>query len=171
MFSIVRDPAQQRLDDGNVTVRFRTIDGGCLLYLLLIAILLSMKLGSKVLVVEDHRQSAVWLTTLLVEAGYVVVGPVGSAPDALTKIAEHALDAALLDVNLGGDERVYSVADVLAALHIPFVFMSGLSPNLVPPKYRDRPYLAKPYGHSDVLAALGTAVPAEAGPPEPAPPS
>ena len=125
----------------------------------------------KILIVEDHRQSGEWLTSILAEAGYTVIGPVDSAEAALAKIAEHAVDAALLDVGLGGDQRVYPVADVLAALHIPFVFMSGLSPNLLPPKYRDRPYLAKPYGHADVLAALGRAVPAEAGPSEPAPPS
>ena len=127
--------------------------------------------GRKILIVEDHRQSAEGLASALAEAGYAVIGPVDSAESAMAQIAEHALDAAMLDVDLGGDRRVYPVADVLAALRIPFVFMSALPRSLVPTKYRDRPYLAKPYGHADVLAALGTAVPADAAPAESAPPS
>jgi len=51
-----------------------------------------------------------------------VVGPVGSTADALAAIADNRIDAALLDIHLGGDHRVFEVAEVLLALRVPFCF-------------------------------------------------
>ena len=53
-----------------------------------------------------------------------VVGPFGTVHDALEAIRHEAIDAALLDVNLGG-EMAYPIARLLQAKKVPFVFMTG----------------------------------------------
>src|SRR4051812_9459903 len=71
--------------------------------------------GKRLLVVEDEYLIAMELCHSIEEGGGEVVGPAGSVEDALGLIAEVArLDGAVLDVNLRG-QRVYPVADALAA--------------------------------------------------------
>jgi CheY-like chemotaxis protein len=53
------------------------------------------------------------------------------------------LDAAILDVNLGG-ESVYPVADMLHARGIPFVFMTGYGSASIDPRFAMVPVLQKP---------------------------
>ena len=68
-------------------------------------------------------------------------------------MADHTLDGALLDIRLRG-ETSFPLADVLAVLGIPFVFVSGLSSALMPYTHRDRPLFDKPYDVRDVIATL-----------------
>jgi hypothetical protein len=64
----------------------------------------------------------------LLGAGAEVVGPAGSVSDALQLVgvaaSEGGLSAAVLDINLEG-EAVKPVADILAALGVPFLFATG----------------------------------------------
>jgi CheY-like chemotaxis protein len=53
-----------------------------------------------------------------------VVGPFGTVGEALEAVRHEAIDAALLDVNLGG-EMAYPIARLLQAKNVPFVFMTG----------------------------------------------
>ena len=55
-----------------------------------------------VLVVEDDPEMAQDLTALLVDAGHDVVGPFHSAEAAEAAAGLHAVDVALLDINLSG---------------------------------------------------------------------
>jgi DNA-binding NtrC family response regulator len=113
-----------------------------------------------VLVVEDNSEIAFELASILEEAGAVVVGPVASVQSAYDRMADQAIETALLDVTLRNDETAFPLADALAAQHIPFVFISGQSSALMPPRYRDRAFLNKPYNSQDVvdvvLASLGS---------------
>jgi DNA-binding LytR/AlgR family response regulator len=52
-------------------------------------------------------------------------------------------DAALLDINLG-DGLIYQVADILAARHVPFAFVTGYDADSVDSRFRDVPILQKP---------------------------
>ena len=61
---------------------------------------------------------------MLAELDCEVVGPVARLAKALEMAQRQALDVALLDVNLGGQE-ICPVAEALAAREIPFVFVSG----------------------------------------------
>jgi DNA-binding response OmpR family regulator len=115
-------------------------------------------MGRRILIVEDDEKVAGLLCDVLREAGCLVLGPACSIRSALRAIADHAVDAALLDVNLGGDERVFPVADVLSALRIPFVFVSAYSRYLMPFNYRACPHITKPFGLSEVVASLTKAV-------------
>ena len=85
----------------------------------------SLLRARRVLVVEDEYVIAKSLSDNFRSAGSLLGGPVPSVEGAIEKIeAEPRLDAAVVDVNLGG-VMAYDVADLLVARKIPFVFSSG----------------------------------------------
>jgi hypothetical protein len=49
---------------------------------------------------------------------------------------------------------VFPVADVLAERGVPFAFITGYGKDVLPPVYRDRPLLQKPFRPEAVLATL-----------------
>ena len=87
--------------------------------------------GRKILIVEDEAPIALNLATAVQQAGGTVVGPVASVAGAHAAMADNRLDGALLDIRLR-NETSFPLADVLAVLNIPFVFVSGLSSALMP---------------------------------------
>ena len=95
----------------------------------------------RIMVVEDEALIAMVLVDHLQEIGLSAVGPFSRVADAL-KVDEE-LDAAILDVNLGG-ESVYPVADMLHARGIPFVFMTGYGSASIDPRFAMVPVLQKP---------------------------
>jgi len=100
--------------------------------------------GRHILVVEDDYMIAADLARSLEDLGVNVVGPVGSVADALALLVDKlALDAAVLDVDLGG-ERVFPVADALQKLDVSFVFATGYDHWIIPTTYEDVPRLEKP---------------------------
>ena len=102
--------------------------------------------GRRLLVVEDDYMVAVQMAQSLEELGAEVIGPVGSVEDALVMVetADAGVDAAVLDINLH-DERVYPVADALAARGVPFVFVTGYDALAIPEPYVSwAPRLQKP---------------------------
>ena len=118
---------------------------------------MSASSGYCVLIVEDDALIGLELETVLEDAGMEVVGPAHSVDAALASTAERKPDAAILDVNLGGEE-VFPVADALAGAHVPFLFLTGHSASIVPTRHQDRPMLAKPYQPSDVVRAISLLV-------------
>ena len=64
---------------------------------------------------------------------------------------------AVLDVNLGGGQSSYPVADILRERHIPFMFATGYGPKGLDPAYQSTPTLQKPY-HSEDLARMAAEV-------------
>jgi DNA-binding NtrC family response regulator len=122
--------------------------------------------GRKILIVEDEAPIALDLAAAVQQAGGIVVGPVASVAAAHAAMADNRLDGALLDIRLR-NETSFPLADVLAVLNIPFVFVSGLSSALMPYTHRERPLFDKPYEASEVIAVLARLVSdaASAGPP------
>ncbi len=110
--------------------------------------------GRKILIVEDEAPIALSLASAVAHAGGVAIGPVATVAAAFALMADHTLDGALLDIRLRG-ETSFSLADVLAVLGIPFIFVSGMSSALMPYPHRDRPLFDKPYEVRDVIATLG----------------
>jgi CheY-like chemotaxis protein len=99
----------------------------------------------RILVVEDEYLIAMSLQDALENAGSVVVGPVPSVDKAIKTIElEPHIDAAVVDVNLGG-VLAYAVADMLIARKIPFVFTSGYEDNVLRNRYPQVKNCAKPY--------------------------
>ena len=113
--------------------------------------------GIRVLVVEDEFLVATLIEDMLVAAGCVVAGPVPRLSEALEAVDHETFDAAVLDVNLGGD-RVYPVADALSRRNVPFVFVTGYGAGLLPSEYDERPRLCKPFKMADLLNQLSSLV-------------
>ncbi|MFV0622463.1 response regulator [Sphingomonas sp. ac-8] len=111
-----------------------------------------------ILLVEDEPLIAMMLEDFLDILGKTVAGTADSVADALARIEQGGIDAAILDVNLRGGEKSWPVADALSAAGIPFVLATGGSGDAVAPEHRDRPVLPKPFtmdGVEKALAELG----------------
>jgi CheY-like chemotaxis protein len=107
----------------------------------------------RVLVVEDEMLVAMLLTDTLDELGYAVVGPCARLRDALEKVENETFDAALLDVNLNG-ENVYSLAETLKQRGIPFAFATGYAERDLPPPWNTALTIMKPFRRDDLSALL-----------------
>jgi CheY-like chemotaxis protein len=119
-------------------------------------------LGRRILVVEDEMLVAWLLQDMLTDLGCVVIGPAASVGAALALIEVQGLDAAVLDVNLGG-QMSYPVADALLARGVPFVFSTGYASNRLQEGYRTYSALQKPYHMTELSDALaGLMAPADA---------
>jgi CheY-like chemotaxis protein len=111
--------------------------------------------GCRILVVEDEYLIADDMRGALLDAGAEVLGPVPTLDAAMSLVAaEPRLDAALLDINLGGT-MVFDLADTLTSRSVPFVFATGYDDSAIPDRFADVPRLEKPVKPRKVLAALG----------------
>jgi PAS domain S-box-containing protein len=119
--------------------------------------------GNRILLVEDEALVAMMMRDSLVELGFQVVGPFDRATDALACAADEPLDAAILDVNLGGD-LVYPVAERLARRDVPFVFVTGYDAENIDTRYAHVPVLQKPI-EREVLQGLFVSSVNDAGKP------
>lgn len=114
--------------------------------------------GRRILLVEDAALAAMELEAVLSDAGCIVVGPAARLDQACRLAASVPLDAAMLDVNLGG-ELVFPLAQQLRDAGVPFVFVSGYDSRAIfPPEFKDAPCLGKPVAEEALLAALGEVV-------------
>ena len=112
-----------------------------------------------VLVVEDEMMVAWMLGAMLVALGYTVAGTAARVDQALDMIATLTkLDAVILDITLNG-QKSYPVADALIAKGIPFIFSTGHNKDSLPEIYQSFPILQKPYGDSELAAALAKLLP------------
>jgi CheY-like chemotaxis protein len=112
--------------------------------------------GRRVLVVEDEPIVAMALEDMLDTLGCVVVGPAARLAEGVALAERETLDAAVLDINLGGDSSV-AIADVLRLRDVPFAFASGYG--AVPEGYDEAPLIEKPYRLDDLAAVLEVLLP------------
>ena len=107
----------------------------------------------RVLLVEDDGLVAMTLEDLLQDLGCEVAFSGAGVPETLRWLeAGGNADAALLDVNLGG-EPVYAVAEALAARGVPFAFCTGYA-ETPDPRFRNATTLPKPLRRERLLEAL-----------------
>jgi CheY-like chemotaxis protein len=109
--------------------------------------------GKRILVVEDEPIVAIALQDILADFGCHVVGPAFRLASALELAASEAIDAAILDVNMG-DGFSFGVAELLRARAIPFVFATGYGRAGLDPGFDDAAVLQKPYREFELEAAL-----------------
>lgn len=110
-------------------------------------------IGKRVMVVEDELLVALLVEEFLQDAGCSVVGPFARVAEAMAALRTEPLDVALLDVNVAG-EHVFPVARELERLGVPFLFVTGYGPAVLP---RDRPHWeaqSKPFHSEQILAWL-----------------
>ena len=108
----------------------------------------------RILAVEDEYYLAMDLAAELTGAGADVIGPAPSIEQALSLItAEPRIDAAVLDINLGG-EMAFPVADALLARGVPFVFTTGYIDSDSDARYAQVPRCEKPLEFRKLLETL-----------------
>jgi CheY-like chemotaxis protein len=107
----------------------------------------------RLLVVEDEYLIRMLLEDMLTDLGYSVAAAVGTIAEACKLAADGQFQAAILDVNVNGDE-IFPVADILAKRGLPFVFVTGYGELSLPERYRGRPSLQKPFQSGQLQTAL-----------------
>lgn len=116
--------------------------------------------GRRILAVEDEMLVLMNIEMALKDFGCSAICSAASVTEALARLAEQRFDAAIVDVNLGG-EKSYPVADALAQLGIPFVFSTGYSDHGDRADLEDCPVLRKPYTRAALFAAFEQMLPDE----------
>lgn len=112
----------------------------------------------RILVVEDESLVAMLIETILEDLGCQPVGPAATVEEGLELTnGPDAIDAALLDVNVSG-QQVFPVAEALEARGVPFVFSTGYGEAGLPDRWRGRPTLQKPFTEEAVQDAIKAAL-------------
>jgi PAS domain S-box-containing protein len=99
--------------------------------------------GNRVMIVEDEALVAMVVSESLAALGCSVVGPFSRCADALAAMDLGDVDAAILDVNLGG-EMIYPLAEVLATRGVPFIFVTGYGAESIDRRFTHIPVIQKP---------------------------
>ena len=107
----------------------------------------------RILIVEDEPMIAMMVEDFLTELGWDVVGLAGSLDSALAMARDADFDAAVLDVNLNGQDS-FAAADILGRRKIPFVFATGYGFEAIANRFGDVPVLTKPFHRDDLDRAL-----------------
>lgn len=106
--------------------------------------MLEVRKPRRVLVAEDEYFIARDLVRALRALAIEVVGPVAEVPEALLLARTEAVDAAILDINLHGQE-IYPVADILRRRGVRLIFATGYGTAAIPQAYRGVPRWEKPF--------------------------
>jgi PAS domain S-box-containing protein len=122
----------------------------------------------RVLLVEDESLIAMMMEQTLRELDFDVVGPFGTVKDALAAVEHAAVDAGILDINLGG-EMAYPIARILQARKVPFVFMTGYgAETIAAAPFPDVRIFQKPLERETLREFFVTNTPNQAGANKPA---
>ncbi len=107
----------------------------------------------KILIVEDEVMIAMDIEAGLSSYGANVIAICSSVNAGLKIGIASEIDAAILDVDLGG-QHVYPIADILKNRGIPFVFHTGNTSQDLRSRYPDAPILQKPVGMKRIAESL-----------------
>ena len=113
--------------------------------------------GGSVFLVEDEVMIRMMVADMLEELGYSIAAESGEIGDALKLAQSVEFDLAILDVNVNG-KVISPVADLIAARNRPFIFATGYGSSGLPPEYRDRPALQKPFQIESLARMIDTAL-------------
>lgn len=105
----------------------------------------------RILIVEDEPIVALNYAWILEEAGYDILGPVGTIGKGIEIIEREQLDGAVLDIDLSG-VPVDPIIEALKQRGLPYLFVSAF-PGMVGP-YRDALFLDKPCTAAQLIKAV-----------------
>ncbi len=111
--------------------------------------------GRQILLVEDEGLIALDLQFLLEGWGCYVLGPVANANAALSLIADHWPDAAVLDVNISGGTSE-PVGEALNFGGCPFVVLTAYQTVDLSGVFKNAPLLRKPLDEQSLHKALAS---------------
>jgi CheY-like chemotaxis protein len=112
--------------------------------------------GLSVFVVDDEGLVKMLIQDILEDMGCRVSATASTLAEALDKASNGVFDVAILDVNLGG-QHTDSVAAILMARQIPFIFSTGYG---TPPSeaFAHISVISKPFKAVDLERALLTLI-------------
>jgi CheY-like chemotaxis protein len=114
--------------------------------------------GRNILVVEDESLVALLMADAFEDAGASVIGPCFTISECVRTAALEGIDAAVLDVDLGGQD-VFPAADELKRRGIPFVFHTAHADREeLRSRFGDVPVCRKPIGMDALVTALAKVV-------------
>ncbi|QIG79495.1 response regulator [Stakelama tenebrarum] len=113
-------------------------------------------MGRKIFIVEDEPVVAMCLEDILLDFGCSIIGPVGRLSEGLVIAEAVEADAAILDVNLGG-ERSDAIASVLRARGIPYILATGYGATANTGEHIV-PLVSKPYCEEQLRSALESVI-------------
>ncbi len=111
----------------------------------------------RVLFVEDEVMVSMLIEDMLLDLGIEVVGPVAKMEEAQALAREAEIEAAILDINVGG-QFTYPVADILHARGVPVIFATGYGSSALPERFRSTPTLHKPFARTCFERAIEAAL-------------
>ncbi|UEM18931.1 response regulator [Skermanella mucosa] len=79
----------------------------------------------RLIIAEDQLLVALDMETILTGAGHEVCGIASNADEALTLVAEHRPDLALLDVELGGTDGLEAARLIMDRWQVPTLLVTG----------------------------------------------
>ena len=108
----------------------------------------------RIFIVEDEVLIAFEMSDILEDLGFEVVGPSVHVKDAVRTAKEAEIDAAFLDVNLGGGMTSEEVAGILRERGIPFMFVTAYDAHQIEFRTSDDRVMRKPVTSVEILKAL-----------------
>ena len=111
----------------------------------------------RVLIVEDEAAVSILIEDMLLDLGVEIAGRASRLNPALRLAYEADLEAAILDINIGGVHS-YPVADVLHSRGIPVIFATGYGSSVLPERLRSCQTLHKPFDQHQFSHTLKTAL-------------
>jgi CheY-like chemotaxis protein len=106
--------------------------------------------GRTVLLVEDESMVSMLAEDVFLDAGCVVLLAMRLG-EALELARSEKIDFAVLDVNLGGGETSYPVAELLEERNVPYMFATGYAGDGIDPRFSARPQVQKPYAPDQLV--------------------
>ena len=110
----------------------------------------------RILVVEDHAALGRFIAAALEAAGWAVLGPMSDQAEAMEAARRSEFDLAVMDRLLRGEEA-FAIVDVLEERGIPCLLVSGYSRSTLPERFRDLPFLEKPFTMDALVDAVRAA--------------
>ena len=95
----------------------------------------------RILVVEDNYLTAKAVCDIVRDCGFSVAGAVARLESGLDFLAERDIDGAIVDINLDGTQSFPLCAE-LNRRKVPFCFLTGYAPSIIPPAFRSAPLLS-----------------------------
>ena len=106
--------------------------------------------GRTILLVEDESLVSLLAEDALLDEGCKVVLAMRLA-EALEAARNTEFDLAVLDVNLGGGDTSYPVADILLERQVPIIFATGYDVQGMDPRFRSFASLRKPFSPEELV--------------------
>lgn len=113
-----------------------------------------------ILLVEDDGIIVLHLKSILQRAGFKIARTCSNVEQAREFLhSGPAMDAAVLDINLGDHGNAYPIADHLRSLGIPFLFVTGYgNQDAIPMQYQDIARFEKPVEEQLLCSKLASLI-------------